>query len=228
MKSPHKHRSLVLVATVTVMLAGMSTAPATAHVNKLPVTDYNDGSGSFVATSYPNTQGCADYSHYTATLVFPNDGATATVNSTAGHIWGEFADGTYNTVGPDAPCPGSGTTHGGGGQPIGGFSGTFTDDRGECLLSDGTYTRGHFGRIIEPPDSPPYNHPELNIAYQFDTVEPAVPDTACPTAPLILKTTIVHEHVGTPPFFGPYTTACNSPIAPQTCALGPQENTSEW
>lgn len=239
-------RSLAVIGSVTAALLGANVAPSSAHVLTLPATTYNDGYGSFVATSYPNTAGCADYSNYTATLEFPN-GDNVTVRSSANtthenYVWGEFWDGTYDTVGPtgpagveeNAPCPPDpindpNGTHGNGGDTIEGFTGTLVLASGSVCelsggkLSEGTYQRGHLGNEIIPPTEP-HNFPELNIAYVF----PESSGAGCPAGPLTFKTTIVHVHQGTPPFGGPYTTACNSPIAPQTCELGPQENTSEW
>lgn len=206
-------RNLLVTGTVMVAMLGLNLGPVSAHNNTAPDSQYDDGYGSFVATSYANTEFCADYSNYEATLEFPNDGASAIVKSSLpdheDYIWGEFADGTYDTDGPNAPCPGSDTDHGGGGQNIEGFHGTLTTAQGVCTLGNGTYTRGH----IEGP------YPELNIVYTGEVID----DGCGKTGTVVFKTTIVYTEAvpPIPPFFSPYTTACNSPIAPQTCELGP-------
>jgi hypothetical protein len=228
-------RSLVVAGGVMGVALGVNLVPASAHHKPTPPpATYKDGYGSFVATSYPNTEFCADYSNYTAALTF-SDGTTATVKSSSNpadtdYVWGEFADGTYDTDGPrnpagvemNAPCPGSETypPDGGGGDDIERFTGTLTKAGANggraCTLSDGTYQRGHMGTT----------NPELNIMYVFKAG-----CGASTTNPIVLKTTIVHVHhddTPLPPFGATYTAACNSPIAPQTCELGPAEHPGEW
>jgi hypothetical protein len=224
MKATHKRlRSLVVVGGVMVLALAMNVAPASAHVLTGPSTPYNDGYGTFVATSAPNEHGCADYSNYTASLTFPN-GSEATVSSTPLHVWGEYWDGTY----ADRTCPNKDAdpNHGAGGDQIAGFTGRLTRAGANggrvCTLSKGTYQRGHLGPLDV--GGPSYNHPELNIMYVFRQG-----CGATDADPIVLKTTIVHvDHYGTPvpPFGSEYTAACNSPIAPQTCELGPQEQNS--
>lgn len=231
-------RTLAVTAAATVALLGPNLAPSSAHIQTAPAATYNNGTGSFTATSAPNAFGCADYSNYTATMTFGT--VTAEVKSSQDplsldYIWGEFVDGTYDHNGPNASCPGKNANHGPpaagatgrGGEDIEGFTGKLSVSGSViCELTGGTYTRGHYGDYIEDPDPKPYNHPELNIAFQFATTNNAI---GCPSKPVVIKTTIHHmDNVPTDPVLGPYTTTCNSPIAPQTCQLDPQENTSVW
>lgn len=244
-KNGSKYRGVWLALMVTVALLGGNPTSSSAHVQTAPSgTVFNNGHGEFNATSAPNAQGCADYSNYSATLAFNHSSpvVTATVRSSTDpthpdFIWGEYADGTYNQPGPNVICPGKDSPHGNpppsgatgrGGDAITGFTGTLVSSTGSinCTLTEGTYTRGHLGDYIEDPSPAPYNHPELNIAFVFDSAS----GTNCPsTLPVVLKTTIVHvDIVPADPNLGPYTTSCNSPIAPQTCQLDHQENTAAW
>jgi hypothetical protein len=251
---PKRFRNLIVAGAVMMVALSMNLAPASAnHRNHVIVpTDYKQGHGSFVATSNPQPPTvkdfCADYREYTAELAFdhsPVAGATATVTSAHNplKVWGEFTDGTYaNTTGAlaNVPCPGRDLANGQGkgGAPIDGFIGTLTTSTGAvCELGDrndasrGNYRRGHMGN-----DSPSLAHPlnpELNIQFTFTKVTYVSGPGTCPaassSAPFVLKTTIVHVHPDPlDPSRGSYVTACNSPIAPQTCELDHQEHPSQW
>jgi hypothetical protein len=225
-------RFLAFTGMVTATVLGGNLAPSSAHVQTLASTVYNQGHGSFTATAVLNNT-CATYSDYSASLSFHHltNPVTASVSSNAGTTWGEHADGTYTNI----VCPGWGATHGppaagatgSGGQAISGFTGTLSGTGVSCTLGSGTYTRGHFGTYddVPPGATAPFNHPELNIAFVFSTVS----GTGCPSTPVILKTTIEHQdHQNLYNTVGPYTTTCNSPIAPVTCNLDHQEDPSAW
>lgn len=185
-------RRLVLAAALTVGLLAVGVSSAAAN------PPFNNGSGFFTAVSVldPPPNVCAQYQAYNAQLVFPGPIA-ARVSSGARPAWGENPDGTHlDKVGcNDAP-----------GQQIDQFTGTLTGAGLNCTLGSGMYKRGALGTVF----------PELNIQFVFNSVSGTCTGI---TAPVTLKTTIVHVADPTDP--GGYISLCNSPIAPQSCVLGP-------
>jgi hypothetical protein len=186
---------LVLAAALAAGLLATSVASAAAG------TTYDDGDGAFEAVTVLNTppKECAKYGAYNAELMFAGNGIAATVSSGARGFWGEFADGTHldNVDCADAP-----------GQAITGFTGTLRGLGVNCTLSNGSYRRGHTGLV----------KPELNVEYAFKKTS-----GTCPAAPVTIKATIPSVDLPTPITVGPfsfdYLSACNSPIAPQSCVL---------
>jgi len=201
---------LALTAALTVGLLAASIAPASA------APPYDDGTGAFEAAAVvnPPPEECATYRLYNAELAFP-DGATATVSSSrdpssTSFQWGEFADGTYGPS-TSATTPTASCTEGPGAR-ITGFTGTLTDGTSACVLSGGEYQRGNLGTT----------KPELNVQYTFST---ATGPTCTASAPVTIEATIPSVDLPTPVTIGPFTfdyvSSCNSPIAPQSCVLGP-------
>lgn len=209
------HKISTRSAITALLAAGCFAASVTSATAAPP---YDDGVGAFQAVAVPNVvppppEECATYRLYNAELAFP-DGATATVSSStapssASFQWGEFADGTYGStaLAPKTSCKGSA------GQAIAGFSGTLTDGTSVCTLSGGTYQRGGALGTVKP---------ELNVKYTFSTAA----GPACKAvAPVTITASIPSVDLPTPVTIGPlsfdYMSACNSPLAPQNCELGP-------
>lgn len=199
---------LALAAALAVGLMAASATSASA-------TTYQDGDGAFQAVAVVNTppEECATYRLYNAELVFPDDRIVATVSSdrdpnSPDFAWGEFATGTFQSS--DTAPEGIAHCTTGPGAPIGGFTGTLTYTGVHCTLSNGTYQRGHTGLV----------KPELNVEYVFQTKSDGCPSV---TTPVTIKATIPSVDLPVPITVGPfsfdYLSACNSPIAPQTCVL---------
>lgn len=199
---------LTLSAALAIGLLSVSATSAGA-------TTYRNGIGAFEAASTlnPPPEECATYRAYNATLTFTDAAVpvTATVSSSrdpnsSSFQWGEFADGTYTST----HCSGSG------GAQIAGFTGTLTGGA-NCTLSGGTYQRGRLGTV----------DPEVNVRFSFASASTPGTGTTCAgvTTPVVMDATIPHRDLPVPLTVGPfefaYLSACNSPIAPQTCALGP-------
>ena len=195
MSSPRKHfRSLAITGALTAGLLSVPISPASA------ATTYNDGVGQFEAVAYVSPP-CSTYQVYNAELVFP-DGAVATVSSGLRPAWHEFPDGTHL----QSDCEDAVTA-------IDGFTGTLTTTSGVCTLSGGTYQRGAMGT----------SKPELNVKYEFGVVA----GSCGATANVVIKATIPSVDLPQPVVVGPfefdYASACDAPIAPQSCTLGPQQ-----
>lgn len=194
------HQLSMRLALTAALVVGLLAASATSAIAAPP---YNNGNGAFTAAAVlnPPPVECARYQAYNAQLAF-GGGATATVTSGARAAWGEFADGTHLDA---AACKDAV-------QSINGFSGTLTDGTSVCTLGGGTYQRGNLGTT----------KPELNVQYVFST---ATGPTCTATTPVTIKASIPSVDLPTPIEFGPfvfdYLSACNSPIAPQSCVLGP-------
>ncbi len=206
--SGHKVASKpVLIAALAAGLLGTSVASAGAAT-----TPYRIGTGSFQAVSHlnPPPQTCATYSNYHAQLSYsdgPNPPTTVTLSSdpnplSLNYQWGEFSDGTHH---PQTSATGSTSCTDSPGQPEAGFTGTLTNSAGTCTLGSGTYQRG--GALAG-------KFPALDIQFVFNTVA----GTCGITAPVTFNTTIVHTTDPTDPTG--YISACDSPIAPQSCVLG--------
>lgn len=204
---------LALAVALAVGALGVFAGPAAA------ATTLSKGNGAFTATTTINPFAangpCASYSNYQATLVFtvPPDTfgnysgtLVANVRSTPGQWWGEFVDGTHPPVTSDPLS----TDCGGAPAAISGFSGTITGTNGSqtvnCSVSGTTPDGGTYYRNGTRTDEE-----GLDITFTFNAVSG---QCASATAPVTIKTSIVLAPT-------PWDTACNSPIAPQTCALGP-------
>lgn len=204
-----RKRSTRLALTVALAFGVLAASAASASA----ATEYKNGNGAFTAVSVvnPPPQECATYRAYNAALVLTDTTVpvTATVSSdpnptSPNFAWGEFATGTFQST----SCAGSP------GEPIGGFTGTLTGGA-NCTLSDGTYRRG--GSLGGP-------KPELSVQYEFST---ATGPACSVSTPVTIKATIPSVDLPAPIVVGPfrfdYLSACNSPIAPQSCVLGPAQ-----
>lgn len=199
---------LALVAALTMGLLAVSVSPALA-------TTYSDGNGDFVAVSHlnPPPQQCATYSLYNASLVVGGNSKVVKVSSSTNPLsstfqWGEFFDGTYKPqtsatgfTSCKKPADGPGATEGG-------FTGTLVGAGVNCNLGTGTYQRGALGTV----------NPELNIKFVFNSVSGSCTGIS---TPVTIRTTIPSVDDPTDPDPAGYISLCNSPIAPQSCVLGP-------
>lgn len=220
-------RSAMLAAVSTLGALGMTAGPAAAAT-------LSNGSGTFTATSAINPTApppCASYGNYQASLVFQaatvgtyTGSVTFQTNSTPDTYWGENAPGTYlnplseggsgqlatnpfdTRCRPDNPVP---TT-----DAIPQFSGRLSGTNGAQTLNctytaaTGTYKRGGNrpgpDGIVGTPDD------EVGLDITFTGT------TNCPGGDTSLTVTTSIALAPTPGG-----TACNSPIAPQSCVLGP-------
>ncbi len=223
MQSFRKLQPRTTLAFVVALAAGLLAVSATSAL----AVEYDNGNGSFTVTAHlnPPPQQCATYSLYNAALTFPG-GTTATVSSDPiptnnDFQWGEFADGTHL---PQTSATGTTSCKDTPGQLEQGFTGTLTTTSGVCRLSGGTYQRGG------QPTGAAATKAELNVEYNFPTQGPA----PCPVAPVTLEATIPSVNspfpINIPPGPNPptifsfdYLSACDSPIAPTSCVLGPAE-----
>lgn len=195
-----KRKSLIL-RRGAVAIAGATALLVAPAQPVFAATTLDEGNGAFVATTALDpTIPCAIYSNYEVTMAF--DSATdpfgsfsgpydVTAKSTVPAAWGEFADGTYQNI----DCTN------GPGYAVPGFAGEVVGSGGTCVLTDGTYSRNGTRPGWEG----------MDIVYEFATVT----GPGCPAGPLTIKTTIT-DTLG-----NPWGSDCNSPIAPQTCRLGP-------
>lgn len=156
--------------------------------------------------------------HFAAGTVGTYTGpVTFRANSTPGQFWGEFVDGTH------PPVTNSPTTTNCAGAPadISGFSGTLTGTNGSqtlnCTFVSGTYLRNGNRDPNHTPTNPDDDEIGLDITYQGSTQIPLLLGNCGGETSITVKTSIVLAPT-------PGGTACNSPIAPQTCLLGPDRS----
>ncbi len=215
-------RGLMLAAVSILGALGVTAGPAVAAT-------LSHGDGGFTATTAINPLAvhgpCATYSNYQATVNFPVSASqpttppsdqfgsysgtlTANVKSAPGDFWGEFADGTHS---PTVQNPSS-TDCAGTPSAIKHFTGTLVGGTSvNCSVSGptadlGTYLRGGTRT----------NYEGLDITFTFTSASGSCAGVVVsPTAPLTIKTSIVPSNVI------PWGTECDSPIAPQSCVLGP-------
>lgn len=197
---------LALAAALTVGLLAMSASSALAAAT--------GGEGEFTASAHlnPPPEVCATYSLYNAQLAFALDGSAVTVKSDPNPTsntfqWGENGGGTFNPqtrLQASTPC----TT--GPGRSEAGFTGTLTLPNGtqstECALSGGSYSRTG-----------------IDITYAFSSAQRTAGTGTCPASQTVTAQLRVLQHFDPPLVIGPFEisdlTACNSIIAPTSCAL---------
>lgn len=189
---------LLLAASISSALAasgGKGAFNAAAHINVLPP---------------PFGEPCATYSNYNAELTFtaPENNSTSVFTASSdpdplssNFQWGEFGDGTHH---PQTSATGTTSCSDDAGQAEAGFTGTLTTDSGNCVLSGGSYARTN-----------------LDVTYTFTGITGSCGRT---TPPTVTAKLVVLQHFDPPLSIPPGIeitdlTACNSIIAPTTCAL---------
>lgn len=217
-------RRLMLAAVLTIGVLGLTAGPAAAAT-------LDQGKGAFVATSAINPTvppPCAFYGNYEAVLQFDSETVgsytgpvTFQTNSTPGQYWGENNFGTFLPVSPvptATQCryedpPGTPPTT----DAIPVFSGTLTGTNGSqtlnCTFGGGpTVSNGSYQRNGTRGFNTNDDQTGMDITFQGSATPAAVLGNCGGETSLTVKTSLMLADT-------PGGSACNSPIAPQTCVL---------